>query len=136
MKKWMFLGVSLLMSVFASAQTAVTTAEFKQKVWDFEANPNSVVLKAETPVILDFYADWCKPCKMLNPELKALMKEYAGKFTVYKIDVDEEREIAKLFRIQYLPTLYFITKDGKTTYVQGYRTKDELRQLVESFFLK
>ena len=124
MKKYLILGACLLMSACAFGQKLVNTAEFKEIIWDFEANPNTVVMKSDIPVILDFYADWCKPCKMLTPELKALLKEY------------EDRELAKLFRIQYLPTLYFIAKDGKTTFVQGYRTKDELRQIVESFLMK
>ena len=73
---------------------------------------------------------------MLTPELKALIKEYNGQLAVYKINVDVDRELAKLFSIQYLPTLFFISKNGETTYVQGYRTKDELRQIVESFLMK
>ncbi|MBP5317793.1 MAG: thioredoxin fold domain-containing protein [Paludibacteraceae bacterium] len=136
MKKYLILGACLLMSACAFGQKLVNTAEFKEIIWDFEANPNTVVMKSDIPVILDFYADWCKPCKMLTPELKALLKEYDGRLVVYKINVDEDRELAKLFRIQYLPTLYFIAKDGKTTFVQGFRTKDELRQIVESFLMK
>jgi len=94
-----------------------------------------VVLKSDVPVILDFWASWCGPCRMLNPELTALQKTYKGKLKVYKINVDEELDLSRLFGIKAMPTLYFINKE-KISYIQGYRTKEELQQIVDSFLLK
>ena len=98
----------IFVSIGAFAQTDITTADFKKYVWDYEQDNQNIVLKSSVPVILDFYATWCRPCKMLAPELKALQKEYEGKLVIYKIDVDKERELARFFGVQAMPTIYFI----------------------------
>ena len=110
----------IFVSIGAFAQTDITTADFKKYVWDYEQDNQNIVLKSSVPVILDFYATWCRPCKMLAPELKALQKEYEGKLVIYKIDVDKERELARFFGVQAMPTIYFIPMKGKATYAQGY----------------
>lgn len=130
------LGGLLLCSVASLwAQESINKAQFLEKVWDYEKNTQKVVLKSDMPVILDFWASWCGPCRMLNPELTALQKAYKGKLKVYKINVDEEHDLSRLFGIKAMPTLYFINKE-KISYIQGYRTKEELQQIVDSFLLK
>lgn len=130
------LGVLLLCSVVSLwAQESINKAQFLEKVWDYEKNTQSLVLESDVPVILDFWASWCGPCRMLTPELTALQKDNKGKLKIYKINVDEERELSRMFGIKAMPTIYFIRKD-KITYVQGYRTKAELQQIVDSFLLK
>ncbi len=130
------LGSFFLFCLFSvSAQESINKEQFLQKVWNFEKNNQSFVLESDVPVILDFWASWCGPCRMLTPELTALQKDYKGKIKIYKINVDEERELSQAFGIKAMPTLYFIRKD-KITYVQGYRTKAELQQIVDSFLLK
>lgn len=119
----------------AMAQESINKAQFLEKVWNFEKNNDSLVLESDVPVILDFWAKWCGPCRMLAPELTALQKEYPDQLKIYKIDVDQERELARAFGANALPTIYFIRKD-KITYVQGYRTKAELKQIVDNFLLK
>ncbi|MBO7160845.1 MAG: thioredoxin [Paludibacteraceae bacterium] len=130
------LGGLLLCSVVSLwAQESINKAQFLEKVWDYEKNTQSLVLESDVPVILDFWASWCGPCRMLTPELTALQKDNKGKLKIYKINVDEERELSRMFGIKAMPTIYFIRKD-KITYVQGYRTKAELQQIVDSFLLK
>lgn len=124
----------IFVSFGAFAQTDITTADFKKYVWDFEIDNQNIVLKTNVPVILDFYATWCRPCKMLSPELKALQKEYQGKLVIYKIDVDKERELARFFGVKAMPTLYFIPLKGKATYAQGYMTQDQLKSIVDQYF--
>ena len=124
----------IFVSFGAFAQSDITTADFKKYVWDYEKDNQNIVLKTNVPVILDFYATWCRPCKMLAPELKALQKEYNDKLVIYKIDVDKERELAKFFGVQAMPTLYFIPLKGKATYAQGYMTQDQLKAIVVQYF--
>lgn len=126
--------VLIFVSISAFAQTNITTEDFKKYVWDFEANSQSIELKSSVPVIVDFYATWCGPCRMLAPELKALQKEYKDKLVVYKVDVDREPKLARFFGIKAMPTIYFIPTSGKATYAQGYMTKDQLKEIVDQFF--
>lgn len=132
-KTWLCIAIGMAsMAVFA--QESLTTEQFKKKVWDYEKHNTSLVLKSDVPVILDFWAAWCGPCRMLLPELIGLQKDYKEKLKIYKINVDEERELSRMFGVTALPTIYFIRKD-KITYVQGYRTKTELKQIVDNFLL-
>lgn len=84
-----------------SNAVAVTSSEFDQQV-----------LKSETPVIVDFWAVWCGPCRMIAPHLDALATEYAGKVKVVKVNIDDEREVTERYGVQSIPTLFFF-KDGK-----------------------
>ena len=79
--------------------------DFIKKVWDFEANPNEFTFKGERPCVIDFYATWCGPCKMVAPILEKLAQEYDGKVDFYKVDTDKEQKLASILKIQYLPTV-------------------------------
>lgn len=85
--------------------------DFIKKVWDFEANPNEFTFKGERPCVIDFYATWCGPCKMVAPILEKLAQEYNGKVDFYKVDTDKEQKLASILKIQYLPTVFF-AKNG------------------------
>ena len=126
----------IFVSLSAFAQTDITTEDFKKYVWDFENDTKNIVLKSNVPVILDFHATWCRPCKMLAPELKALQKEYNGQLIIYKIDVDKEPTLARIFGVKAMPTLYFMPLQGSVTYSQGYITKDQLTDIVNQVFFK
>jgi thioredoxin len=126
----------IFVSLSAFAQTDITTEDFKKYVWDFEKDTKNIVLKSNVPVILDFHATWCRPCKMLAPELKALQKEYNGQLVIYKIDVDKEPTLARIFGVKAMPTLYFMPLQGSVTYSQGYITKDQLTDIVNQVFFK
>lgn len=91
----------------------LTTDEFKKCIMDFEKNPSSWVYKGQRPAIIDFYADWCGPCKAMAPVFKELAQKYDGKVDFYKVNVDDEKELAALFGIRSIPSLLFIPMEGK-----------------------
>ena len=113
----------------------LTTQTFKQKVWNFDKDKTFNRI-GKLPIILDFHATWCRPCKMLAPHLQAIQNKYNGKLIVYKIDVDQEPELARLFNVEAMPTIVFI--NGKTNYKSelGYRDYNEFEALVKSHFFK
>jgi thioredoxin 1 len=95
---------------------------FKQKIFDFEAKKDWEY-KGELPAILDFYADWCGPCKMVSPILEDLQQEYKGKINIYKINTDEESELAQHFGIRSIPSILFIPMNDKPQMTVGAMTK-------------
>lgn len=133
MKGIIILFLSVIFPSFLAAQEFMSEEEFKEKVWDYEESKDKVVMKSDLPVILDFYASWCGPCKLLEPELVKLQQDYSGKLYVYKINVDTERELASLFGISAMPTMFFIRLDGTATYIMGYRTYEELKQMADTY---
>ncbi len=101
----------------------LTKQDFLDKVFDYE-NEKEWKFKGELPCIIDFYADWCGPCKMVAPILEELGEEYKGKMDVYKIDTEAEQELAGAFGIQSIPSILFVPKDGKPQMAQGALPKD------------
>ena len=142
MKKTLkFLLFALVISSAAIAQTKnvqiieLNSQTFKQKVWNFDKSKtfNRV---GNLPIILDFYATWCRPCKMLAPHLQTIQNKYNGKLIVYRIDVDQQPELARLFNIEAMPTIVFM--GSKTNYKSelGYKDYDEFEQIVKTIFFK
>ena len=107
----------------------LTTEAFKTKVFDFEKN-NEWKFAGDKPCIVDFYADWCSPCKMLAPVLDELSQKYAGKLDVYKINTEEEQALAAAFGIQSIPSMLFVPMDGKPQMAQGALPKDALEKVI------
>jgi thioredoxin len=105
--------------------------DFIRKVANYEANQDSFKFLGDKPAIIDFYAEWCGPCRMLSPKFEEISNLYAGKVDVYKINVDEEEELASLFDIRSIPTLVFITKDGKMQRTQGALGTAQLKEAIE-----
>jgi thioredoxin 1 len=101
----------------------LTKKDFLEKVFDFEKE-KEWKFKGELPAIIDFYADWCGPCKMVAPIMEELSTEYAGKVNIYKIDTEAEQELAGAFGIQSIPSILFIPKDGQPQMAQGAMPKD------------
>jgi thioredoxin len=108
----------------------LTKETFKEKVFDYE-NSSEWSYKGEIPAIIDFYADWCGPCKMVAPILEELADEYDGKLHVYKIDTDAEQELAGAFGIQSIPSLLFIPVDGQPQMAAGALPKDTLKKAMK-----
>lgn len=109
----------------------ITKADFLKKVYDFEKNPDEWKYLGSQPAIVDFYADWCGPCRQLSPVLDELAKEYSGKLTIYKVNVDNERGLATFFGIRSIPTLLFIPKKGKPQRSLGALSKTELKGIIK-----
>jgi thioredoxin 1 len=105
----------------------LTIQDFKDKIFDFEQNKDWS-FRGAIPVLIDFYADWCGPCKALAPVLDDLSKEYAGRIQIYKVDTEAEQELAAMFGIRSIPSLLFIPMEGQPTMAQGALPKATLKQ--------
>ncbi len=108
----------------------LNTDEFKQKVFDFENN-KEWKYAGDLPAIVDFYADWCGPCKMVSPILDELSKEYEGKIHVYKVNTDEEPELSGAFGIQSIPSLLFIPTSGDPRMAMGALPKPQILKAMK-----
>jgi thioredoxin 1 len=112
----------------------LTTQTFKDKVFNFEENKDWK-FAGNLPALVDFYADWCGPCKMVAPILEELAAEYDGKLHIYKVDTEEQRELAAMFGIQSIPSLLFIPKEGQPQMAMGALPKDSLKQAFKEVLL-
>ena len=114
----------------ASMSEKLTTEEFKKKVFNWDEN-QEWKYEGDLPAIIDFYADWCGPCKMVAPILEEISSEYAGKLNVYKVDTDAEQELAMAFGIQSIPSLLFIPVSDKPQMAAGALPKEQLQQVIK-----
>ncbi|MFP4205280.1 MAG: thioredoxin [Spirochaetaceae bacterium] len=103
---------------------------FKDKVFDYE-NKSDWEYQGDKPAIIDFYADWCGPCKMVEPVLEELADEYDGKVNIFKIDTDAEQELAAAFGIQSIPSMLFIPMEGKPQMAMGALPKDTIKKAMK-----
>jgi thioredoxin len=103
----------------------LTKEKFLAQVWDYETSPQEWKFKGDKPAIIDFYADWCGPCKIASPILEEISKEYAGKVNVYKIDTDVEKELAQVFGISGIPAFLYIPMEGKPVMTSGIARSNE-----------
>lgn len=109
----------------------ITTKEFTEKIFDFE-NEKDWNFKGDKPAIIDFYADWCGPCKMVAPILEELSEEYSGKVDIYKVDTDAEKKLAMAFGIQSIPSMLFIPMEGPPKMATGAAPKDAILKAMKS----
>ena len=105
----------------------LTMDTFKEKVFNFEEN-KEWKFEGEKPCLIDFYADWCGPCKMVAPVLEELSEEYDGKLDIYKVNTEEQKELSAVFGIQSIPSLLFVPKDGQPQMAMGALPKDTLEK--------
>lgn len=113
----------------------LTTTDFKEKIFNYEAE-KEWKYEGTLPAIIDFYADWCQPCKMVAPVLEDLAREYAGKIMIYKVNTEEEQELASVFGIQSIPTLLFIPKEGQPQAAMGALPKQTFEKVIKDLLLK
>ena len=105
---------------------------FIQRVYDYEKNPQKWVYAGDKPCVIDFYADWCGPCKVIAPYLTEIAGKYGEKLYVYKVNVDDQRELATYFGIQSIPAVLFCPVEGKPQMMTGARPKEDFYAAVES----
>ncbi len=112
----------------------MTTQDFKNKVFNYETEKDWKY-QGQLPAIIDFYADWCGPCKMVAPILEELSKEYEGRLVIYKVDTDVEQELAAVFGIQSIPTLLFIDSEGEPMMQPGALPKHIFKKIIDEKLL-
>lgn len=112
----------------------ITEEEFSEKIMDIN-NPKGFQYKGRTPCIVDFYADWCRPCSFLNPVLISLAKEYQSKIIIYKINADKAQIVCNAIGIANLPTLLFLKSNSMPTIVEGFVPEEELRSIIDELLL-
>lgn len=113
----------------------LTKDAFLEKVFNYETN-KEWKFEGELPCIIDFYADWCMPCKMVAPVLEELAREYEGKINIYKVDTEEEQELSAVFGIRSIPSLLFCPKDGQPQMAMGALPKESFKKAIEDVLLK
>lgn len=113
----------------------LTKETFFEKVFNFEANKDWK-FEGDLPCIIDFYADWCGPCKMVAPVLEELQKEYNGKINIYKVDTEDQQELSAAFGIRSIPSMLFCPKEGQPQMAVGALPKDSLIKAIDDVLLK
>ncbi len=108
----------------------LTTEQFKNEVFDYTTE-KEWKFKGDKPAIIDFYADWCGPCKMVAPILEDLSDDYKDQVTIYKVDTEVERELSSVFQIRSIPSMLFIPMDKQPMMQAGALPKDALKNVIE-----
>lgn len=145
MKKSIIFAILVFMTGFgamaqekdnASKVQHITYQDFLDKIWDFEKSPEEFKFKGKTPAIVDFYADWCGPCRKVGPIMEKLAKDYDGKLAVYKVNVDKEKDLAAAFQVRSIPMVLFIPLEGQPMMQVGAMAESEYKKVVEERLLK
>lgn len=115
----------------------LTLSDMPKLIYDYKKNPDKWVYEGKKPAIIDFYADWCGPCKKISPIVSKLAKKYQGKIVVYKVNVDTEKELAAMFGIRSIPTLVYLPMQGKPFQSVGVMpdTENHLEKLITDSLL-
>ncbi|PID29128.1 MAG: thioredoxin [Candidatus Cloacimonadota bacterium] len=108
----------------------ITRDQFLEKIFDY-TKEKEWNFKGDLPVIIDFYADWCGPCKMVAPVLDELSKEYEGKIRIFKVDTEKEQELAGVFKIASIPSILFIPKEGQPSMSMGALPKGQIVKMIK-----
>lgn len=114
----------------------LTKADFLKKVMDYETNPQEWKYLGDKPAIIDFYASWCGPCKMVAPILEELAEEYDGQIYIYKVNTEMEQELAGVFGIRSIPSILFVPMEGQPQMATGAMPKSSFKEAIEQVLLK
>lgn len=117
------------------ATIKLTADKFKSDIFDYTTE-KEWSYKGDKPAIIDFYADWCGPCKMVSPILEELSDDYAGKVDIYKVDTEVEQELSSVFGIRSIPSILFIPMEGQPMMQPGALPKNAFEQVIEEQLLK
>ena len=150
-KRVLFLTVGILSLMLAACETKainngkkenkmktieLTKADFLKKIVDYEKNPEEWIYLGDKPAIIDFYASWCGPCKMVAPVLEELAAEYDGQIYVYKVNTEQEQELAALFNIRSIPSFLFIPMNDNPQMAMGAMPKSSFKEAIDGVLLK
>ena len=113
----------------------INKKDFLEKIYNYEKNKDSFVYEGNLPCIIDFYADWCAPCKRVEPVLKELAGVYKGKVLFFKVNIDNDRELARTFGILSIPTYFFISAKGELRTDQGALPREIFVKTIEEILL-
>lgn len=113
----------------------LTKADFLKKVADYQTSPGEWKYLGDKPALVDFFAPWCGPCRMLAPILEELAAEYADRIHIYKVNTEQEEELAGAFNIRSIPSLLFIPLKGKPQMAMGAMPKADLKKAIEEILL-
>jgi thioredoxin len=124
-----------------SAVTKITKAEFLKQIMDYEKNPKEWKYAGTLPCVVDFYADWCGPCRLASPVLDELAKKYKGQIVVYKVNTDQEKELATVFNITGIPSFLWVPATGRPTMKSGVPNnpaaiKEQFERMINEVLLK
>lgn len=127
-------------SAEAGKTIKLTKQDFLEKVMNYEKNQTEWVYEGNLPALIDFYADWCGPCRIAAPVLEELAREYEGQIHIYKVDTQKEQELASVFGIQSIPAFLFVPQNGKPTMSNGIaqtpeQTKEMFRKMIDEILL-
>lgn len=141
MKKTIILSLFLLFAgaTVLAQESKVQHIDYKgflNKVWNFEKSPKEFVYEGKLPAIIDFYADWCGPCRKTAPVLEKLANDYDGKLLIYKINVDQERDLAAVFRVSSIPALLFIPMEGQPLMQVGAMNEAQFKDIIGKYLVK
>jgi thioredoxin len=119
----------------------IDKAQFKTRIMDYEKNPKVWKYEGKLPCIVDFYADWCGPCRTASPILDDLARKYKGKIVVYKVNTDQERELSSVFGISGIPAFLWVPPTGSPTMTSGIArspeaTKEQFEKMINDILLK
>ena len=115
----------------------LTKGGFLRRVMDYENNPTGEwKFLGDKPALIDFYASWCGPCRLLLPTIEELAKEYEGEVDIYKVNVEDEEELARFFGVRSVPTLIFIPMGENPMFQQGALPKPKLKEMIDKLLLK
>ena len=108
---------------------------FVKKIWDIETYPDSFAYKSKFPCIIDFYADWCGPCKRVAPIMEEIAQQYEDKIIVYKVNVDKEQKLPLIFKVKNIPTVFFLPTEGQPLSQVGALSKEEYISIINKHLI-
>lgn len=108
---------------------------FVKKIWDIETYPDSFAYKSKLPCMIDFYADWCGPCKRVAPIMEEIAQQYEDKIIVYKVNVDKEQKLPLIFKVKNIPTVFFLPTEGQPLSQVGALSKEEYISIINKHLI-